>query len=57
MRIFTLTGQLVETVYRGRQDPGHQEIIIDTEKLTDGAYMLHLSNGSFSTSRVVLIQH
>jgi hypothetical protein len=57
MQLFTLTGQLVETVYRGRQDPGHQEIVFDTEKLVNGAYMLHLSNGSFSSSRVVLIQH
>jgi len=57
MQLFSLTGQLIETVYRGRQDPGHQEIIFDTEKLASGAYMLHLSNGSFSNSRVVLIQH
>lgn len=57
MQLFTLTGQLVETVYRGRQDPGHQEIIFDTEKLASGAYMLRLRNGSFSNSRVVIIQH
>jgi hypothetical protein len=57
MQLFTLTGQLVKTIYRGRQDPGHQEIIFNTEKLASGAYMLHLSNESFSNSRVVLIQH
>jgi hypothetical protein len=57
IQLFTLSGQLVETVYRGRQDPGHQEIIFNTEKLADGPYMLYLSNGSVSNSRVVLIQH
>lgn len=57
LQLFTLTGQLVETVYRGKQDPGHQEIIFDTEKLASGAYMLRLRNGSFSNSRVVIIQH
>lgn len=57
LQLFTLTGQLVDTVYRGKQDPGHQEIIFDTEKLASGAYMLRLRNGSFSNSRVVIIQH
>jgi len=57
LQLFSLSGQLIETVYRGRPAPGHQEIIFNTEKLVSGAYMLHLSIGSISDSRVVLIQH
>jgi hypothetical protein len=57
LHIFTLSGQLVETVYQGRQVPGHHEIIFDTEKLSDGAYMLHLSAGSWNSSSLILVQH
>jgi len=57
IQLFTLTGQVVETVYRDRQVAGLHEIIFDTEKLANGAYMLHLSHGNFNTSNIVLIQH
>ncbi len=57
LRLFTLSGQVVETLYQGRQLAGSHELILDTEKFASGAYMLHLQYGSHKKSSIVLIQH
>jgi hypothetical protein len=57
LQLFTLSGQAVETLYQGRQVPGSHEILFNTEKLADGAYVLILRNGGNSKSTFVLVQH
>jgi hypothetical protein len=57
LQLFTLSGQVVETLYQGRQVPGSHEIHFNTEKLADGAYMLYLQDGSSRKSVIVLVQH
>jgi hypothetical protein len=57
LQLFTLSGQVVETIYQGKQIPGHHEIIYDTGKLAEGAYMLHLKNGHITNSSMLLVQH
>jgi hypothetical protein len=57
LELFNLKGQLIESVYQGREIPGHHEITFDTEKLAGGAYILRLTNGNISNSAIVLVQH
>jgi len=57
LRIFKLTGQLVETINMSRQVPGQHKISVETENLRDGAYMISLSAGGWNGSNIVLIQH
>lgn len=57
LQLFTLSGQVVETVYSGKQVAGAHDHSLDTEKLANGAYMLNLINGSNNHSSILLIQH
>jgi hypothetical protein len=57
IELFNLSGQLIESIYQGRQTPGHHEITFDTEKLADGAYMLRQTKEGLSNSTIVLVQH
>lgn len=57
IELFNLSGQLIESIYQGRQTPGHHEITFDTEKLADGAYMIRLTKKGLSNSTIVLVQH
>jgi len=57
LRLFSLSGQLVETIRLNRQLPGPHEILVDTEKLTEGAYLLHLDTDSWNSSGIILVQH
>jgi hypothetical protein len=57
LELFNLQGQLIESLYRGNQIPGHHEITFDTEKLATGAYILQLRDGIQSYSSIVLVRH
>lgn len=57
LQLFTLSGQLIETIYQGNQTPGFQEHVMDTESLAEGAYMLYYRSGSKRQSSIILVQH
>lgn len=57
LRLFTLSGQLVETINTSRQVPGQQNIYVDTEKLTEGSYLLNLDTDSWNSSSIIVVHH
>jgi len=57
LELFNLQGQLIESLYRDNQSPGHHQITLNTEKLAAGAYILYLRNETQSYSSIVLVRH
>lgn len=57
LELLNMNGQLIQSVYQGDQNPGHHEITFNTSMLTDGAYLLHFTDGVLDYSNIILVQH
>lgn len=57
LRIYDITGQLVETLIQGKIEPGIHEIRWDASAEPSGVYFVHLQNGDFhQTTKVILLK-
>lgn len=57
VQLFSLTGQLIETVNYGKSYQGEQQFHLNTEGLANGSYMLCLRDGRNSHSTIMIVQH